>query len=294
MSRALVLFCLGVLLAGCLNVKTCSRDSDCGPAARCDAALLFCVFDPDAGTGATGGGAGGGGGGTTGGGGGGAMTGGGDGGGMLDGGQDAGPAPFCSVTCVDPFECQASLSGGTCVPAYVIAFMQPAAGSTFAGSATTTGEFVVSLRRVDGGLSLLPSVPFSIPALTSPVPPAALVPLGPGTFHSAVNLPVDTRAFQAIAGWDGGPLARVDFFVDRRPPVLTLELPASDGGRPLRDAIIPIAIHSTRLLNPAALTLMLVGTDGGLVAQQAPFDAGFCTSQGLILGANDHCTSPAR
>ena len=75
MKRALVLFCLGLTLplAGCLNVKTCSQDSDCGGTGRCDVELRFCVFDPDSGLSATGGGGalgGGSGGGVTGGGGG--------------------------------------------------------------------------------------------------------------------------------------------------------------------------------------------------------------------------------
>jgi hypothetical protein len=301
MERTLVVLTLslGLPLSACLNVKPCSGDSDCAPTGRCDLEQQFCVFDRDSGMAATGGGAavgGGAGGGDTGGGtatGGGGVTGGGGGvtgggGGVTGGGGgvDAGPDPFCSVVCTEPLECQPTRSGGLCVPAYVISFIQPTQGQTF-GAALPMTDFQVSVRRTDGGAPSFPTLPFSIPGFT-PAPPSSLNSLMMGLYGGTVGLPAETRSFTAVAGWDGGPLARVDFNVDRLPPLVTLQLaPATGtGGAYLRDVVVPVAIRSTKPLS-STISLTLTGTDGGFVVQAAPVDAGMCAALGL--GLNDRC-----
>lgn len=260
MKRLLLVLWLGFPLTACLNVRPCTTNSECAPTGRCDVERQFCVFDPDAGVG---GGAG--------------------------GGGDGGLAPFCSVTCLVPLECRPSRSGGVCVPAYVLTFTQPTPGQAFDGPLTTLVEFGLSVRRTDGGLPGFTSIPFSIPGLSSPVPPTSLALSTPGSYRASVGLPPDTRSFTAVAGWDGGPLATVDFTVDRLPPVVTLDPALSaDGGAHLRDAVVPVAIRSSKPLS-ATITLILAGTDGGVTAQSAPVAAGSCTAAGLTLGANDRC-----
>lgn len=209
------------------------------------------------------------------------MTGG--GGGALD----AGPDPFCSIACSEPYVCQPTRMGGTCVPGYVLNFTQPTPGQSFNGPGATTAGFVLTARRTDGGVPSLSSIPFSIPGLTSPPPPSALqLTATPGEYRAAAGLPLDTRTFQAVAGWDGGPMATVDFNVDRLPPVVTLELPPIPGTEFPRDAVIPVAIRSTKQLS-LSVTLTLTGTDGGVTAQLAPVANSFCAA--LNLGVRDRC-----
>lgn len=192
------------------------------------------------------------------------------------------------MTCSDPLECQPTRAGGSCVPAYVLAFTQPTPGQAFNGPLAGMADFVVSLRRPDGGLTGPAVIPLSIPGLT-PAPPATLGFSSPGTYRISAGLPLETRSFQAVAGWDGGPLATVDFTVDRLPPVVTLEpAPSLDGGPYLRDALVPVAIHSSKTLS-LSVALTLAGTDGGVTAQAAPVANTVCTAAALTLGANDRC-----
>ena len=110
----------------------------------------------------------------------------------------------------------------------------------------------------------------------------------PGQYRASAGLPLDTRSFQAVGGWDGGPIATVDFNVDRLPPVITLELAPVTGAGPAyrRDDVVPVAIHSTKPLS-LSVSLTLIGTDGGVAAQMAPVANSVCAA--LILSPRDRC-----
>lgn len=177
------------------------------------------------------------------------------------------------------------MSGGVCVPAYTVNFVTPTDGQLFGGPSAANVSFLVTVRRPDGGAPTAASIPFDCSGLTGAT---SLPRTDAGVYGAQFALPAVTRPFTANAGWDAGPNDSVTFNVDKLAPIITLELP--DGGPFIRDAVVPVAIKSTKALNLGSIQLTLTGTNGVVVPQVAPVANSVCMAVGLTLnGSTDRC-----
>ncbi len=205
---------------------------------------------------------------------------------MNDAGTDGGPAASCQITCSVELECSPTIDGGVCVPAYTLSFDSPTSGQLYAGPSAGMVNFSVSMRRIDGGVPSLGSIPLSVPGLATA--PSMLNGSG-GVYTGSANLPNQTRTFTATAGWAMAQ-ATVGFSIDRLPPTVALEVltGTGTGGAHLRDEVAPVRIRSNKPLS-SSITLTLAGTDGGLTTQTAPVALAICSGFVSGGGPNDAC-----
>lgn len=247
--------CAAVALAGAActvpGVTPCKTSSDCLAGGFCREGI--CVFDDGSGGGSANGGGSAVGGGTA------------AGGGMVD---------ACGQRCAGYQQCVADLDGGgTCVALdLTLGWLSPAPDATFGPTAAV--PFTLSAKLGDGGV-FPGAVPFTTDFGAS------------GLLASGIPTGVDAGAAEgprtAWAGWDGGPMVPVTFYVDATAPTVTLFL--QDAGRQWLRNEQPLAL----LVSTEPIEMAGVALQGVPASEPLPLSS--CQNANLTSVA---CATPSK